>query len=62
MSVLSSRNATHEDFSNVMKALREQQIDINPFVTHRCNFDQLTSIFENWSDPSSKVIKGMVTL
>ncbi|MEC9037649.1 MAG: zinc-binding alcohol dehydrogenase family protein [Verrucomicrobiota bacterium] len=62
MSLLSSRNATHEDFSNVMRALREQQIDINPFVTHRCNFDQLPSTFEDWSDPRSRVIKGMVTL
>lgn len=62
MSLLSSRNATHEDFSNVMEALRDQRIDISPFVTHRCDFEQLPSIFEDWSDPSSRVIKGMVTL
>ena len=62
ISLLSSRNATHEDFSNVMEALRDQRIDISPFVTHRCDFEQLPSIFEDWSDPSSRVIKGMVTL
>jgi threonine dehydrogenase-like Zn-dependent dehydrogenase len=62
MSLLSSRNATHEDFSNVMEALRNNHIDINPFVTHRCNFEQVPEIFESWSDPSSRVIKGMVSL
>ena len=62
MSLLSSRNATHEDFSNVMEALRNNHIDINPFVTHRCDFEQLPAIFEDWSDPSSRVIKGMVSL
>jgi 2-desacetyl-2-hydroxyethyl bacteriochlorophyllide A dehydrogenase len=62
MSLLSSRNATHEDFSNVMDALRNKHIDINPFVTHRCNFGQVPEIFESWSDPSSRVIKGMVSL
>ena len=62
MSLLSSRNATHEDFSSVMEALRNNHIDINPFVTHRCNFEQVPEIFENWSDPNSRVIKGMVSL
>ena len=62
MTLLSSRNATHEDFSNVMEALRNNHIDINPFVTHRCKFEQLPEIFEDWSDPSSRVIKGMVSL
>tara|TARA_B100000965_G_C19537738_1_gene734167 strand:+ start:328 stop:1332 length:1005 start_codon:yes stop_codon:yes gene_type:complete len=61
MTVMSSRNATHEDFNNVMNALREQKIDISPFVTHRCQFDELTSLFEKWSNPDSKVIKGIVS-
>lgn len=62
MTVMSSRNATRSDFSQVMDALRDGKIDISPFVTHRCEFDEITGIFNRWSNPSSGVIKGMVSL
>ena len=61
MTVMSSRNATRDDFNNVMNALRERKIDIEHFVTHRCQFDELTSTFEKWSKTDSKVIKGIVS-
>lgn len=62
LTVMSSRNATHQDFNDVMNALRKKRIDINPFVTHRCDFGQLADHFEDWSEPCSRVIKGMVTI
>ena len=62
MTVMSSRNATHEDFGTVMEALRTGAVDIAPFVTHRCGFDEMASMFEAWSEPSAGVIKGMVSL
>ena len=61
MTVMSSRNATEHDFITVMHALRNQEINIEEFITHRCQFDELTSCFENWSLPESKVIKGIVS-
>ena len=61
MTVMSSRNATEHDFITVMQALRNQEINIEAFITHRCHFDELTSCFENWSLPESKVIKGIVS-
>ena len=61
MTVMSSRNATRDDFNDVINALREQKIDIEHFVTHRCQFDELISIFEKWSKTDSKVIKGIVS-
>ena len=62
MTVMSSRNATRSDFSQVMDALRDGKIDISSFVTHRCQFDEITTTFNHWSDPSAGVIKGMVSL
>ncbi len=62
MTVMSSRNATRSDFSQVMDALRDGKIDISSFVTHRCQFDEITGSFAHWSDPSAGVIKGMVSL
>lgn len=62
MTVMSSRNATRSDFSQVMDALRDGKIDISSFVTHRCQFDEITTTFNHWSDPSTGVIKGMVSL
>ena len=61
MTVMSSRNATEHDFITVMQALRNQEINIEAFITHRCHFDELTSCFENWILPESKVIKGIVS-
>ena len=61
MTVMSSRNATEKDFINVMKALRNQDINVEAFITHRCDFDELTSCFETWSLPESRVIKGIVS-
>ena len=58
---MSSRNATEKDFINVMNALRNQDINVEAFITHRCDFDELTSCFETWSLPESKVIKGIVS-
>lgn len=62
MTLMSSRNATREDFVTVMDALRRGDVDIVPFVTHRCEFDALTDSFENWTDPAAGVIKAMVSL
>ncbi|MBN77452.1 MAG: alcohol dehydrogenase, partial [Verrucomicrobiaceae bacterium] len=52
---------TEHDFITVMQALRNQEINIEEFITHRCQFDELTSCFENWILPESKVIKGIVS-
>jgi len=62
MTVMSSRNATRSDFNLVMDALREGKVDISSFITHRCQLDEIISTFDDWSNPSAGVIKGMVAL
>jgi len=60
--LMSSRNATREDFEHVIAAM--QRGDINPtnYITHRVNFNDVASSFESWLDPKNGVIKAMVEL
>jgi 2-desacetyl-2-hydroxyethyl bacteriochlorophyllide A dehydrogenase len=60
--LLRSRNATREDFEEVLRSIREGRIRADGYVTHRAPFDRLIDTFETWLDPSSKVIKAMVDL
>lgn len=62
MTLLSSRNATREDFENVASALRDGKVDVSRFITHRAAFDDMIPQFEKWLQPESKVIKAMVDL
>ncbi|AWW29542.1 alcohol dehydrogenase [Echinicola strongylocentroti] len=60
--LMSSRNATREDFDTVLKALKEQKVKAESYITHRVSFDQVKEDFASWLDPANKVIKAMVTL
>lgn len=60
LTLLSSRNATKEDFLYVKHALQEKIININGFITHRSPFSELVTKFEDWLKPDSKVIKAIV--
>jgi 2-desacetyl-2-hydroxyethyl bacteriochlorophyllide A dehydrogenase len=60
--LMSSRNATRDDFRYVMDALREKKIDPVPFITHRVGFDAVGAQFPGWLDPASGVIKAMIEL
>lgn len=61
LTLMGSRNATHEDFEYVMDYLRSG-MDIEGYITHRCAFDQMINQFDDWLIPESKVIKSMVEL
>lgn len=60
--LLSSRNATKEDFEYVADRIREGRLDVGSYVTHRASFDTMIEQFEHWLNPASKVIKAMVEL
>lgn len=62
MTLLSSRNATIEDFENVVEAVKSGNIDVSSFITHRTSFEQMIEQFDVWLKPESKVIKAMVEL
>jgi len=58
--LMSSRNATREDFEKVISALKNRQIDIAKYITHRVSFDEIKDEFEQWLNPANHVIKAMV--
>jgi 2-desacetyl-2-hydroxyethyl bacteriochlorophyllide A dehydrogenase len=59
-SLLSSRNATREDFKQVIAAIKSKTIDPTNYITHRCSFNTIKDEFESWLDPANGVIKAMV--
>lgn len=60
--LMSSRNATREDFDFVMKCMKDQIIKPKEFITHRIAFDDLIHSFASLMDPANKVIKAVVEL
>jgi len=60
--LMSSRNATREDFQTVISAMRSGLINPMNYITHRVSFDQLATKFPTFLDPTQKVIKAMAFL
>jgi threonine dehydrogenase-like Zn-dependent dehydrogenase len=60
--LMSSRNATREDFVKVMESMKKKKIDPTTYITHRVSFGQVKDEFESWLNPATGVIKAMVEL
>lgn len=60
--LMSSRNATREDFEHVIASMKRKEIDPTTYITHRVSFDQIKDEFEGWLNPANGVIKAMVEM
>lgn len=60
--LMSSRNATRQDFEHVISCLKKGLILPTIYITHRVPFDQVGDTFASWLDPANGVIKAMVEL
>lgn len=60
--LMSSRNATQEDFDHVMMCMRNELVDPATYITHRVSFDDVKDHFKSWLDPKNGVIKAIVEL
>jgi 2-desacetyl-2-hydroxyethyl bacteriochlorophyllide A dehydrogenase len=60
--LMSSRNATREDFNHVKECIHTNLIQPASYITHRTRFSQVKDQFEEWLDPAHGVIKAMVEL
>jgi 2-desacetyl-2-hydroxyethyl bacteriochlorophyllide A dehydrogenase len=58
--LMSSRNATREDFEYVRQALKTKQVSPATYITHRVTFDNVIDNFTSWLNPANGVIKAMV--
>lgn len=62
ITLMSSRNATREDFEHVIKAMKNGLVDPSVYITQTMKFDELKEAFETWLYDADKVIKAMVTM
>lgn len=60
--LMSSRNATREDFEHVISCMKRKEVDPTTYITHRVLFEQVQVEFEGWLNPSNGVIKVMVEM
>jgi len=60
--LMSSRNATKEDFINVAHSIKKGDVDPITYITHRVFFEQVKEEFAGWLNPGNGVIKAMIQM
>lgn len=60
--LMSSRNATREDFEQVIDCMKRKLVDPSVYITHRVAFEEVKNNFKKWLDPSNGVIKAIVEM
>lgn len=59
--LMSSRNATREDFQWVADSIGQQKLDPTPFISHRIAFEDVAAQFSDLMNPSMGVVKAMIS-
>jgi 2-desacetyl-2-hydroxyethyl bacteriochlorophyllide A dehydrogenase len=60
--LMSSRNATREDFEQVMDCIKKKLINPTDYITHRMKFNEVKDKFADLLNPANGVIKAMIEL
>ena len=60
--LMSSRNATREDFQHVIASIKKGKVNPTTYISHRVLFEKVKDEFEQWLNPANGVIKAMVEL
>lgn len=60
LTLLSSRNATAEDFRTVIEAIGSGRAQVGTWITHHADPAELVSVFPGWLDPAAGVVKAML--
>jgi 2-desacetyl-2-hydroxyethyl bacteriochlorophyllide A dehydrogenase len=60
--LMSSRNATREDFEHVIASMKEGLVEPTNYITHRVRFEEVKDEFASWLDPVNGVIKAIVEM
>lgn len=60
--LMSSRNATRQDFEHVITSMKKGLVKPETYITHRVHFNEVKTNFESWLKPETGVIKAMVEL
>ena len=59
--LMSSRNATREDFQWVADSIGQQKLDPTPFISHRIAFEDVAAQFPDLMNPYMGVVKAMIS-
>lgn len=60
--LMSSRNATRQDFAHVINSIKSKKVNPATYITHRVLFDKVKDDFEAWLNPANGVIKAMIEI
>lgn len=60
--LMSSRNATLQDFEQVIACMKNGSVNPETYITHRVAFEDVANNFESWLNPETGVIKAMVSI
>ena len=60
--LMSSRNATREDFEHVITSMKKGLVKPTNYITHRVQFSEVKDQFASWLKPETGVIKATVEL
>ena len=60
LTLLASRNAVSSDFPRILSLIKSGQIKTQPWITHRCAFQDLPTTMPQWIKPETAVLKGIL--
>lgn len=62
LSILASRNALPGDFTRIISLIESQQLNTQPWITHRIPFSEIAEVFPTLLAPGSGVLKAVVEM
>ncbi len=60
--LMSSRNATRDDFEHVMSCLKNGLVNPSTYIAHTLSFNKVKDSFHSLLDPANGVIKAMIEM
>jgi 2-desacetyl-2-hydroxyethyl bacteriochlorophyllide A dehydrogenase len=60
ITLLASRNALPDDFTNIINIIRDGKINTDVWITHRLTIDEVPTGFDKFTDPSLGAIKAII--
>lgn len=62
VTLMSSRNSTGSNFRRIISLMEQGKIDTSPWITHHLNLDDVPDGFATLLEPTSGVVKAMVSV
>lgn len=62
LTLFGSRNATSQDFEQVMGAIRDRKVAIDKIITHRTRLSEAVEMMPKWAQQKSGLIKALVEI